>query len=83
MSEKVECPLCRLRRRTSELLKDRNAEELASCAAAPLEMMALQVRAGCRLLAAGGFFLARGLCEAKSFVEPASCSPETGSQTHE
>jgi hypothetical protein len=57
-----------LQRRTNELLKDRTAEDLASCAALPLELMALQARLGCRLLEAGAFFIARSLCDAKSFV---------------
>ena len=83
MSANVECPLCRLQRKTDELLKDRTAEDLASCAAAPLELMALQVRVGCRLLAAGAFFVAHGLCEAKSFAGRASCLSKTESKTHE
>ena len=83
MSANAECPLCRLQRKTNELAKDSNAEDLASCAAAPLELMALQVRTGCRLLAAGAFFIAHGLCEAKSFAERASCVSETEGKTHE
>jgi hypothetical protein len=83
MSANVECPLCRLQRRTNELLEDRKAEDIASCVAAPLELMAAQVRLGSRLIAAGAFFVAHGLCEAKSFTERASGLPETGSEPHE
>jgi hypothetical protein len=79
MSANEECPLCRLQRRTSELLKDRKAEDLASCAAMPLEMMALQVRIGCRLLAAGAFFVANGLCATKSFAQ-SPCPSAAGRQ---
>jgi hypothetical protein len=82
-SQAVECPLCRLQRRTGELLKDRSAEDLASCTAVPLELIALQMRIGSRLLAAGAFFIAHGLYTAKSFAKP-DCGPaEAGRQTHE
>jgi hypothetical protein len=83
MSANVECPLCRLQRKTNELVKDSNTEDFASCAAAPLELMSLQVRVGCRLLAAGAFFIAHRLCEAKSFTDRASCASETESKSHE
>lgn len=79
----VECPLCRLQRKASELSKERTVEDLAQCAAAPLELAALQVRVGCRLLAAGAFFVARGLCETKSFAERDAGLTEAGRETHE
>jgi hypothetical protein len=36
---------------------------------APLALMALPMRVGCGLLAAGAFFIARGLYNAKSFAQ--------------
>ena len=68
MSENVKCPLCRLRSGAREFMKAQNAEEACSCAKAPLALMALPMRLGCGLLAAGTFFIARWLYQAKSFV---------------
>jgi hypothetical protein len=68
MSAKAECPLCRLRSSAREFVKAQNAEEACSCAKAPLALMALPMRVGCELLAAGTFFIARGLYHAKSFA---------------
>ena len=68
MSENVECPLCRLRSSAREFMKAQNAEEACSCAKAPLALMALPMRVGCGILAAGTFFIAHWLCQTKSFA---------------
>jgi hypothetical protein len=69
MSDEAACPLCRLRRAAGEFMKAQNAEEACSCAAAPLALMALPMRLGCGILAVGTFFIARSLCDVKSFVK--------------
>jgi len=83
MATNAECPLCRLQRKTSELLKGRTAEDLASCAAAPLELMALQVGLWARLLASGAFFIADTLCDTKYFAKRSSGLTGAGRETHE
>jgi hypothetical protein len=69
MPVNAECPLCRLRRIAGDFVKAQNVEEACSCAKAPLAVMALPMRVGCGILAAGAFFIARGLYEAKFFVQ--------------
>jgi hypothetical protein len=50
-------------------MKAQNVEEACSCAKAPLALMALPMRLGCGILAAGAFFIAHGLYEVKSFAQ--------------
>jgi len=69
MPDEVMCPLCRLRNAAREFVKAQNAEEACSCAKAPLALMALPMRVGCALLAAGSFLFLHGLYRAKSFVD--------------
>jgi hypothetical protein len=69
MSANAECPLCRLRSGAREFMKAQSVEEAFSCAKAPLALMALPMRLGCELLAAGTFFIAHWLYEAKSFAK--------------
>jgi hypothetical protein len=50
-------------------MKAQNVEEACACAKAPLALMALPMRLGCGILAAGAFFIARWLYETKSFAK--------------
>ena len=77
----TECPLCRLQRCAREFMKAQNVEEACSCAREPLALMALPMRLGYSLLAAGTFFVARGLYSIKSFAQspcPFGAARDTG-----
>ena len=80
MAGDVKCPLCQLRERAKDLLKDQKAEELVACAAVPLALMTLPIRLGCGLLRAGSFFILHGLCGVKSFMDSA-CPLRSGQRT--
>ena len=68
MSENVECPLCRLRSGAREFMKAQNAEEACLVREGAPGADGAADAPWMRLLAAGTFFIARGLYQAKSFV---------------